>query len=54
MPRRPPTGQHRVDPAVPIEEVAGVVKALVDEGKVLHFGISEASAQTIMRAHAPR
>lgn len=44
--------QHRVDPEVPIEEVAGTVKELIDEGKVLHFGLSEAGAQTIRRAHA--
>ena len=44
--------QHRVDPNVPIEDVAGAVKDLIDEGKVLHFGLSEASAQTIRRAHA--
>ena len=44
--------QHRVDPAVPIEEVAGAVKQLIDEGKVKHFGLSEASAKTIRRAHA--
>jgi aryl-alcohol dehydrogenase-like predicted oxidoreductase len=44
--------QHRVDPNVPVEEVAGVVKELVDAGKVLHFGLSEAGAQTIRRAHA--
>uniref|UniRef100_UPI00396A90E7 aldo/keto reductase n=1 Tax=Aeromonas caviae TaxID=648 RepID=UPI00396A90E7 len=44
--------QHRVDPSVPIEEVAGAVKNLIDEGKVLHFGLSEASATTIRRAHA--
>ena len=44
--------QHRVDPAVPIEEVAGAVKDLVREGKVKHFGLSEAGAQTIRRAHA--
>lgn len=44
--------QHRVDPAVPIEEVAGAVKALIGEGKVRHFGLSEAGAQTIRRAHA--
>jgi aryl-alcohol dehydrogenase-like predicted oxidoreductase len=43
--------QHRVDPNVPIEDVAGVVKELVAEGKVLHFGLSEAGAQTIRRAH---
>lgn len=44
--------QHRVDPAVPIEEVAGVVKGLIQQGKVRHFGLSEAGAQTIRRAHA--
>lgn len=44
--------QHRVDPAVPIEEVAGVVGELIAEGKVLHFGLSEASARTIRAAHA--
>ena len=44
--------QYRVDPEVPIEDVAGAVKALIDEGKVTHFGLSEASAQTIRRAHA--
>jgi aryl-alcohol dehydrogenase-like predicted oxidoreductase len=44
--------QHRVDPKVPIEEVAGAVKELIREGKVLHFGLSEASAKTIRRAHA--
>jgi aryl-alcohol dehydrogenase-like predicted oxidoreductase len=44
--------QHRVDPDVPIEEVAGAVKDLIGEGKVKHFGLSEASAQTIRRAHA--
>lgn len=44
--------QHRVDPNVPIEEVAGAVKELIKEGKVLHFGLSEASAKTIRRAHA--
>src|SRR6186997_3348317 len=44
--------QHRVDPAVPIEEVAGTIKDLIKEGKVLHFGLSEASAKTIRRAHA--
>jgi aryl-alcohol dehydrogenase-like predicted oxidoreductase len=44
--------QHRVDPKVPIEEVAGAIKALIQAGKVLHFGLSEASAQTIRRAHA--
>jgi aryl-alcohol dehydrogenase-like predicted oxidoreductase len=44
--------QHRVDPDVPIEDVAGAVKDLIQEGKVRHFGLSEASAQTIRRAHA--
>jgi aryl-alcohol dehydrogenase-like predicted oxidoreductase len=44
--------QHRVDPDVPIEDVAGAVKDLIQEGKVKHFGLSEASAQTIRRAHA--
>lgn len=44
--------QHRVDPAVPIEEVADTVKALIAEGKVAHFGLSEAGLQTIRRAHA--
>ena len=44
--------QHRVDPEVPIEEVAGAVKDLIAEGKVRHFGLSEAGAQTIRRAHA--
>ncbi len=44
--------QHRVDPAVPIEEVAGTVKALISEGKVKHFGLSEAGAATIRRANA--
>ena len=44
--------QHRVDPEVPIEEVAGAVKDLIQEGKVRHFGLSEAAAQTIRRAHA--
>src|SRR5579884_3811844 len=44
--------QHRVDPDVPIEEVAGAVKELIQRGKVKHFGLSEASAQTIRRAHA--
>jgi aryl-alcohol dehydrogenase-like predicted oxidoreductase len=44
--------QHRVDPAVPIEDVAGVVKTLIAEGKVKHFGFSEPSAGTIRRAHA--
>jgi aryl-alcohol dehydrogenase-like predicted oxidoreductase len=44
--------QHRVDPDVPIEDVAGAVKDLIREGKVRHFGLSEASAQTIRRAHA--
>ena len=44
--------QHRVDPAVPIEDVAGTVKDLIAEGKVKHFGLSEAGAATIRRAHA--
>jgi aryl-alcohol dehydrogenase-like predicted oxidoreductase len=44
--------QHRVDPDVPIEDVAGAVKDLIREGKVTHFGLSEASVQTIRRAHA--
>ena len=44
--------QHRVDPNVPIEEVAGTVKELIAEGKVKHFGMSEAGARTIRRAHA--
>ncbi len=44
--------QHRVDPNVPIEDVAGAVKELIAEGKVKHFGMSEAGVQTIRRAHA--
>jgi aryl-alcohol dehydrogenase-like predicted oxidoreductase len=44
--------QHRVDPNVPIEDVAGTVKELIAEGKVKHFGMSEANAQTIQKAHA--
>jgi aryl-alcohol dehydrogenase-like predicted oxidoreductase len=44
--------QHRVDPDVPIEDVAGAVKELIREGKVRHFGMSEAAAQTVRRAHA--
>ena len=44
--------QHRVDPQVPIEEVAGTVKELIAQGKVRHFGLSEASVRTIRRAHA--
>src|SRR5213592_3239290 len=44
--------QHRVDPDVPIEEVAGAVQDLIQEGKVKHFGMSEAAAKTIRRAHA--
>ncbi|WP_437612436.1 aldo/keto reductase [Erwinia sp. V71] len=44
--------QHRVDPAVPIEDVAGTVRDLIAEGKVKHFGLSEAGAETIRRAHA--
>ncbi|HEY4987050.1 MAG TPA: aldo/keto reductase [Bradyrhizobium sp.] len=44
--------QHRVDPSVPIEDVAGAIKELIGEGKVKHFGLSEAGAETIRRAHA--
>ena len=44
--------QHRVDPEVPIEDVAGTVKELIGEGKVRHFGLSEAGVQTVRRAHA--
>jgi aryl-alcohol dehydrogenase-like predicted oxidoreductase len=44
--------QHRVDPDVPIEDVAGAVKDLIQEGKVMHFGLSEPGVQTIRRAHA--
>jgi aryl-alcohol dehydrogenase-like predicted oxidoreductase len=44
--------QHRVDPNVPIEDVAGTIKGLIQEGKVKHFGLSEAGVQTIRRAHA--
>jgi aryl-alcohol dehydrogenase-like predicted oxidoreductase len=44
--------QHRVDPDVPIEEVGGTVKELIEDGKVRHFGLSEAGMQTIRRAHA--
>src|SRR2546427_990865 len=44
--------QHRVDPNVSIEDVAGTVKELIDQGKVKHFGLSEAGVQTIRRAHA--
>jgi aryl-alcohol dehydrogenase-like predicted oxidoreductase len=44
--------QHRVDPNVPIEDVAGTVKDLIHQGKVKHFGLSEAGVQTIRRAHA--
>jgi aryl-alcohol dehydrogenase-like predicted oxidoreductase len=44
--------QHRVDPTVPTEDVAGAVRDLIKEGKVLHFGLSEASARTIRRAHS--
>ena len=47
-----PDYQHRVDPNVPIEDVAGAVKELIQEGKVKHFGLSEAGAKTIRRAHA--
>ncbi len=45
--------QHRVDPNVPIEDVAGAVKELIASGKVRHFGLSEAGARTIRRAHMP-
>ena len=44
--------QHRVDPDVPIEDVAGTVKDLIQQGKVKHFGMSEAGVETIRRAHA--
>jgi aryl-alcohol dehydrogenase-like predicted oxidoreductase len=44
--------QHRVDPNVPIEDVAGAVKELIAEGKVNHFGLSEAGVHTVRRAHA--
>ena len=44
--------QHRVDPKIPMEDVAGTVKELIQEGKVLHFGLSEASAKSIREAHA--
>ncbi len=44
--------QHRVDPAVPIEDVAGLMKDLINEGKVLHYGLSEPGMQTVRRAHA--
>jgi aryl-alcohol dehydrogenase-like predicted oxidoreductase len=44
--------QHRVDPDVPIEDVAGAIKDLIQRGKVKHFGLSEANAQTVRRAHA--
>ena len=44
--------QHRVDPDVPIEDVAGTIKSLIEQGKVRHFGLSEAGVQTIRRAHA--
>lgn len=44
--------QHRVDPEVPMEDVAGTVKDLIEQGKVLHFGLSEAGAESIRRAHA--
>lgn len=44
--------QHRVDPAVPIEDVVGAIKDLIKEGKVLHYGLSEPGAQTVRRAHA--
>ena len=44
--------QHRVDPNVPIEDVAGTVRDLIAEGKVKHFGMSEPSVETLRRAHA--
>jgi len=44
--------QHRVDPTVPIEDVAGTARDLIREGKVLHFGLSKASTRTMRRAHA--
>lgn len=44
--------QHRVDPAVPIEDVVGAIKDLINQGKVLHYGLSEPGAQTVRRAHA--
>lgn len=43
--------QHRVDPGVPIEEVAGTMQRLIEEGKILHWGMSEAAAETVRRAH---
>lgn len=43
--------QHRVDPEIPIEDVVGELKKLIDEGKICHYGLSEASAETIRRAH---
>jgi len=46
--------QHRVDPNVPIEDVAGTVKDLIQQGKVKHFGLSEPGLQTIRRAHATK
>jgi len=46
--------QHRVDPGVPIEDVASAVKDLIQEGKVKHFGLSEAGVQTVRRAHVVR
>jgi aryl-alcohol dehydrogenase-like predicted oxidoreductase len=46
--------QHRVDPAIPIEETAGALGELIDEGKILHYGLSEAAPETIRRAHAVR
>jgi aryl-alcohol dehydrogenase-like predicted oxidoreductase len=46
--------QHWVDPNVPIEDMAGAVKDLIQQGKVKHFGLSEAGVQTIRRAHAER
>jgi aryl-alcohol dehydrogenase-like predicted oxidoreductase len=44
--------QHRVDPAVPIEDVVGAIKDLIKQGKVLHYGLSEPGPQTVRRAHA--
>ena len=44
--------QHRVDPQVPLDDVAGAVKDLIQQGKIRHFGLSEAGARTIRRAHA--
>lgn len=44
--------QHRVDPAIPIEDVVGAIKDLIREGKLLHYGLSESGVQTVRRAHA--